>query len=138
MKKDINTIKFNGYMIQKFLLEKSDIPSEQKGNIELNCNSFKSNTKGKENSYRVSLNIVTYTDKSRINLILDGYFEISNDLDEKGKYYFLNVSAPAIIYPYARTFISNVTAFDIDDTVILPVINFADPKLRNKEEEDLD
>ena len=130
-------VKFDGYLIQNFMLEKiDDIPKEKKGDIELNCKSFGNNIKGKENSYRVSLNIVTYTEKSKLDLTLDGFFEISKDLGEENKKYFLSVSAPAIIYPYARTFISNVTAFDIDDTVILPVINFADPKLHEKEEVD--
>lgn len=128
-------IKFNGYMIQSFLLEKDDnIPKDKKKDIELNCSSFKNNEKGKENLYRVTMNIITYTEKTKLNLTLDGFFEIPKTLDNEVKKYFLNVSAPAIIYPYARTFISNVTAFDVDDTVILPVINFADPKLRNENE----
>lgn len=132
-----NIVTFNGYMIRSFLLEKiDDIPKEKINDIELNYRSFRSNSKGKENSYRVSLNIITYTDKSKLNLTLDGFFEISNDLNEEDKKTFLNISAPTIIYPYARTFISNVTAFDIDKTVILPVINFADPKLHSKEEDE--
>lgn len=133
MNKDI--VKFNGYMIRSFLLEKiDDIPKEKINDVELNYRSFGNNAKGKENSYRVSLNIITYTDKSKLNLTLDGFFEISNELNDKDKMTFLNISAPTIIYPYARTFISNVTAFDIDKTVILPVINFADPKLHNQGE----
>lgn len=131
MNKD--TIKFNGYMIQSFLLEKrEDIPKEKNGQIELNCKSFGNNDKGKEDLYRVSLNIVTYTKNSKLDLVLDGFFEISKKIDEETKNYFLSVSAPAIIYPYARSFISNVTAFDVDKTVILPIINFADSKLHNQ------
>lgn len=122
-------IKFEGYMIQKFLLEKIDnIKKEEQGNINLEYSFYTSN-KSKE-LYRVSLNLITYTDNSKIDLTLDGIFNIPNNIDENIKQDFLTISAPAIIYPYMRTFISNVTSFDIDKTVILPILNFSNIKFK--------
>ena len=119
-----NMIKFNGYMIKKFLLEKNNnIPKEKIQDLELSYNIFSNDTK--ENLYKISLNVVTYTNRSKLDLTLEGFFDISEELDEESKEQFLYITAPTIIYPYARSFISNVTSFDIDDTVILPVINFA-------------
>lgn len=119
------TIKFEGYMIQNFSLKKMDnISKEEQGKVNLEY-SFYTSKENKE-LYRVSLNLVTYTDKSKLDLTLDGLFNIPNNIEEDTKQYFLSVSAPAIIYPYMRTFISNVTSFDVDETVILPIVNFAD------------
>lgn len=121
-----NSVKFEGYMIQKLNLEKVEKMSKEKQKkINISCNSFKSKEKSKEKSYKISMNIELYTNLSKIELVLDGFFIIPNGLDEENKKYFLEVSAPAIIYPYARTLISNITAFDADETVLLPVINFA-------------
>ena len=121
-----NSIQFKGYMIQKFCLEKNDnIEKSKKDKININCNWYKNKEKGKESLYKISMNIELYTKLSKIELLLDGIFEFSNDIEEEIKKYFLEVSAPAIIYPYARAFISNVTAFDTGEAVILPILNFA-------------
>lgn len=122
-----NSIEFTGYRINKFLLEKFDnIPDENKKHFNLEFNSYQNTEKGKENSYMISMNIITYTNQSKLDLTFDGFFEIPNNVNKETKEYFLSVSAPAILYPYIRTFISNVTSFDIDETVILPIINFAE------------
>lgn len=119
-------VNFNGYMIRNFSLEKMDnIPEEKQKGFDLECNCYQNDEKGKENQYRVSIGILMYTNSSKIDLTLEGFFEVPNNLGEEVKQNFLDISAPAILYPYARTFISNVTGFDIDDTVILPIINFA-------------
>lgn len=121
------SIQFKGYTVQKLNLEKiNDIKKEKQGNITLNYKSFKNQEKGREYRYKLTMSIELYTKLSKIELILDGFFEIPNEIEEEIVKYFLDVSAPAIIYPYARTLISNITAFDIDDTVLLPILNFAD------------
>ena len=122
-----DTVKFNGYMIKKFVFEKIEkIPKEKKENFTLKCDVFSNDDKGKENCYCVSLSIDMFTDKSKLELTMNGYFEFPKKFDDTLKKEFLDVTAPAILYPYIRTFISNVTSFDIDNTVVLPVINFAD------------
>lgn len=127
-------VKFEGYMIQKFLLEKkSDIANVEKDIFKLKRGIMGNNQKDKKNSYCVSLTIEMYTNKSKIELTINGYFEVSKEINEKVKTDFLNISAPAILYPYARTFISNVTAFDIDETVVLPIINFANLEMQSED-----
>lgn len=120
------SVKFEGYMIEKFLLEKiPNISKEDKEKFSLECKTYGKEQKDKKNLYCVSLTIKMFTDKSKIELTMNGYFEFQKDFDENLKDEFLNISAPAILYPYVRTFISNVTSFDIDNTVILPIVNFA-------------
>ena len=124
-----NSIQFKGYLIQKFSLEKNNnIEKSKKDNININCKWYKNKEKGKENLYKVSMIIELYTKLSKIELLLDGFFDISKKVEDEIIKYFLEVSAPAILYPYARSFISNVTAFDTGEAVILPILNFADMK----------
>lgn len=121
-----NDVKFTGYMIKEFNLEKiENIPKEKEKQLSLATEVLTNSLKGKENSFCVSMKLELYTDKSKINLVFNGYFDIPKGIDEEVKTYFLKVSAPSILYPYIRAFISNVTSFDIDETVILPIINFA-------------
>lgn len=123
MKKE--SVLFNGYAIRSFSLDKlNDIPVEKKKKLDLKCNFYQNDSKGNENKYLVSLNLETYTDHSKITLVLDGFFEFLGNLNDEEKDYFLKITAPSILYPYARSFISIVTGFDMDGTLILPIINF--------------
>lgn len=123
MKKE--AVLFNGYTIKSFTLDKMDnIPTGKQKNVDLKCSFYQNNSKGNENKYLVSLSLETYTNHSQIKLVLDGFFEFSNNFEKEQKDYFLNITAPSILYPYARSFISVVTGFDADGTLILPIINF--------------
>ena len=133
MKKKKNEVEFNGYMIEKCNIQKyNKIQKEKEKTFNITVESSKN--KGNDKLYRVSILIEElYTNRSRIDVELCGFFEFSNDWEDDDRDYFLNVSAPAILYPYIRTFISNVTAFDVDETVVLPIINFADLSIRKKD-----
>ena len=45
-----------------------------------------------------------------IFILAVGSFEIRLNLDEEAKKHFVNVNAPAIMFPYVRSFISTLTA----------------------------
>ena len=45
-----------------------------------------------------------------LTLVAIGNFELENELPEKVKKSFVNTNAPAIMFPYLRTFISTLTA----------------------------
>lgn len=119
------SVLFNGYAIKSFSLDKlNDIPIEKQKKVNLKCNFYQNDSKGNENKYLVSLNLETYTDNALITLVLEGFFEFLYNPKEEEKNYFLKVTAPSILYPYARSFISIVTSFDTNGTPILPIINF--------------
>ena len=126
MEKKKNDVIFKGYLIDSLNIQKEpNILKEKQGtfNLKYRCQENES----KKNIFRVSLSLEDlYTNKSKINITLCGFFEFLGNFEEEKKNYFLKVSAPAIIYPYIRTIISNITAFDVDETAILPIINFAD------------
>ena len=60
-----------------------------------------------------------------LDLHMDFFFKANQDLDEEFKKSdFVKVSAPAIAFPYIRSYISNLTLQSGYPTVILPSINF--------------
>ncbi len=122
-----NIINFDGYSVENFSMKKNvNISEEQKNTIDIKYDTYVNNDKKLKNFYRSEFIIKIYTELSEIYIEFDGFFTISEKLNEEDKKYFLNVSAATILYPYVRTFISNVTSFDKGDPVILPIINFAD------------
>lgn len=60
-----------------------------------------------------------------LNLDMEFYFETDEDLDEDFKNSpFAKINAPAIAFPYLRSFISNLTLQSGFSPIILPSINF--------------
>lgn len=81
-----------------------------------------------ENIIYVSLNIKVFENPVEnnypfsINLSVTGIFEIQAENEEK-KEYFAKYNAVAILFPYARSLISNYTANANVPPLILPPIN---------------
>lgn len=126
-------IMFTGYDIQKFSLNKDEnIPKYKQGNLNIKKKILKNSEK--ENLYCLVIELEINTKDATISLTINGYFDIPKNVEDEVKSYFLKVSAPAIVYPYIRTIISDITAFDSGETVILPIINFADFDLNEDEE----
>lgn len=84
----------------------------------------------------ITLKLHVFDDKSEsypftMFVELHGLFELSEEVDEKNiKQYYTN--ALAILYPYARTIVSNYTASANIEPVILPTINIT--KMINEDE----
>jgi preprotein translocase subunit SecB len=72
--------------------------------------------------------IITITSKdSLVNFQVqaNGAFEIQGETVEAVYNNFLNLSAPTIVYPYIRAFISNVLLQTGMKPLIIPTVNFA-------------
>jgi Preprotein translocase subunit SecB len=72
-------------------------------------------------------------DKLEMNIVCIGEFSISQEIDDeflKGN--FPNVNAPAILFPFVRSFVSYLATNAGYPQVVLPAINFANNI--NKEE----
>ena len=60
-----------------------------------------------------------------ISLEMAFLFELNENIDEKFKQSdFLTVNAPAIAFPYVRSYISNLTLQSGFSPIILPSVNF--------------
>lgn len=54
-----------------------------------------------------------------------GSFTISGEVDQKVYDNYLSISAPSILYPYIRAFISNMTVQAGIKPIIIPPLNFS-------------
>lgn len=61
----------------------------------------------------------------RIKVVVIGLFEFDRDVDEKLKSTFFNSSAPAILFPYVRAYVTTLTGLSGVNPVILPTLNLA-------------
>lgn len=80
-----------------------------------------------KNLYKHTLG-VEIADKNnvmRINIVVIGLFEFDRDIDEKLKATFFNSSAPAILFPYLRAYVTTLTGLSGVNPVILPTLNLS-------------
>ncbi len=121
-------VKFKGYSVSNFNLEENvekdgNVEKEDTGNLEVSTKSLQN--KKDSDVYKVCIRVKTVTKKSILVLELEGIFEFENIIEKEVIDEFLKITAPTILYPYCRSFISLVTGFDSDNVVLLPIINFA-------------
>ena len=65
------------------------------------------------------------SEKFKLELKAIAHFSTQSDIDEDFKNSaFVNINAPAIAFPYVRTFISNLTLNSGYDPIVLPAFNF--------------
>jgi preprotein translocase subunit SecB len=60
-----------------------------------------------------------------LNVLSFGEFMISGDIDEIVYKNYTEISAPSIIYPYLRAFISSLTLLSGMKSIAIPPVNFA-------------
>ena len=81
---------------------------------------FKLNLENKTKTFRLKLTAVAHFSTQEV---IDDDFKNSS---------FINVNAPAIAFPYIRTFVSNLTLNSGYDPVVLPSFNFVRLAEENK------
>ena len=88
--------------------------------------------------FQLELNVTIKEKKERFvgTFLVIGLFEFSFELNEEswatvGEYFYLNSSA--ILFPYVRAFIANMTAQSGIETVHIPTLNLTSLKERLKE-----
>ncbi len=80
-----------------------------------------------EHKFKYTFEIVV-TDENNalnINVVMNGFFEFDQDIDEKMRASFFNVNAPAILFPYVRAHITTLTSLSGIKPVILPTLNLS-------------
>lgn len=81
-------------------------------------------TNSKKDKDILQLMVTIVNNENFFKVVMLGIFELSENLTEVEKEKFLNINGAAILYPYIRSLISNITAFDSPQAQILPTINF--------------
>lgn len=78
-------------------------------------------------SFAIAFNITLQSKSQKFKLKLKSiaHFSTQNDIDDDFKNsLFVDANAPAIAFPYVRTFISNLTLNSGYDPIVLPSFNF--------------
>lgn len=75
--------------------------------------------------HTLGVNIMDKNNVMRIKVVVIGLFEFDRDVDEKLKSTFFNSSAPAILFPYVRAYVTTLTGLSGVNPVILPTLNLA-------------
>lgn len=75
---------------------------------------------------RITLEIGVVNEANTLNLVLEikGDFKASDEIPDETFALFCDQNAPAILFPYARAFLSSVTAQAGIPPLLLPTLNF--------------
>jgi len=112
-----------------FLIEESHIvrkPSTKNPDFDINIEPAGINDQGKK-TFQLNLNIFLKDKLSdcEISIKAVGLFRFKSKVNEKDLPTYFCVNAPAIIYPYVRSYIAALTALSGMDVVNIPVMAMA-------------
>jgi preprotein translocase subunit SecB len=119
-------LQFKGFEITKIVLDRD--PSVKSGNFNVDIQHIAQAQEDNKNKIK-SVFIITINSEAQplfnFQVQAIGDFEIIGEADEKIYNNFMNISAPSIVYPYIRAFISTTMLQAGIQPVIIPSINFA-------------
>ena len=110
-------ISFENYLISEMKFRKLSDEDEK--------NKFGINIGIDESKKFVKLKVFLSTERDVIEVEMIGEFEFSDEIKEEEKTKFLKINGAAILYPYVRAYISNISSFDKEALpIIIPTVNF--------------
>lgn len=119
-------LQFKGFEITKIILDRD--PSVKSGNFNVDIQHIGQSQEDNKNKIRTVF-IITINSEAQplfnFQVQAIGDFEIIGETDDKIYNNFMNISAPSIVYPYIRAFISTTMLQAGIQPVIIPSINFA-------------
>lgn len=80
-----------------------------------------------ERKMRLYLVVSIKDDNNALNILVkaEGEFEFDADLSEETKDTFFKTSAPAILFPYVRAYITTLSSLSGQKPIILPTLNLS-------------
>ena len=131
-------LRFHNFEVKKIIFDRIENQKDFKCtvNIELNVRDIFSKVKKVEKikkSFFQTVFIVSITStnqKKYLNLQVEvsGLFELFGEIEEQIVENFKNLSAPSIVYPFIRAFISNLTLQAGINPINIPTVNFGNLK----------
>ena len=110
-------ISFENYFISEMKFRKLSDEDEK--------NKFGINIGIDESKKFVKLKVFLSTERDSIEVEMIGEFKFSDKIKEEEKTKFLKINGAAILYPYVRAYISNISSFDKKALpIIIPTVNF--------------
>lgn len=107
-----------------------DEPGKISPKLEVEFNNVKDLSKEELFILGIEILIKDETGNLKIKVFAKGYFKFMNDCPENRKDDFMNINAPAILFPYIRAYISTLTALSGINPIILPTLNLSERKTK--------
>ena len=127
-------IQLKEWKVKNLSFKITDIQIEKKtkkNSFNLSMGHFFSEENSKE--FGIGFRINIKDEEFNILMEMVFLFELDEDIDEKFKQSdFLTINAPAIAFPYVRSYISNLTLQSGFSPIILPAVNFVKLAKKNK------
>lgn len=130
----MGTGKKSDFKFDKYIIRHSNFSIEQEKGLKSDDLSLEITPKGIKypNKFILTLEVEIKDDnnKFKLNILVDGYFSFRENIptDEMSDYFIVN--APAIIFPYIRSYITILTSLSGIGTMNLPLLNLT--KLSNE------
>lgn len=127
-------IQLKEWKVKNLSFKINDIQIEKKtkkNSFNLSMGHFFSEENSKE--FGIGFRINVKDEEFNILMEMVFLFELDENVDEKFKQSdFLTINAPAIAFPYVRSYISNLTLQSGFSPIILPSVNFVKLAKKNK------
>jgi preprotein translocase subunit SecB len=120
----------SGFQFNGFLIKKSKIEINSTEDLDLSIKFKPSGRLDKINStFKLVLDILITEKNNELNIEVqsEGEFVYNNLTDERLNQ-FLYLNAPAILFPYIRSYITSLTALSGVSPVVLPTLNLSSLK----------
>lgn len=116
---------FKDFVITKSVILRNSVESKYNYDFEIEPSGI-IDLKGQ--SFQLGLDFVLQDEKNSFMLQIEsiGFFSFSGDFEEIRPYFLVN--APAIMFPYLRSYISAMTALSGLDTITIPTLNLTSLK----------
>ncbi|MFD1258704.1 protein-export chaperone SecB [Mucilaginibacter terrae] len=129
MASENSTLTYQGFEVIKILHDRGDLDISDKGgdfrvNVKYLCNV---NNDSHNDFLIVFIVTITHTVSATFNFQVEafGKFNINGEPESTVYYNLTEISAPSIVYPYLRAFISNVAIQSGLEPIFIPALNFA-------------
>lgn len=134
MAEKIASFRFLEYkIVESYLKYNPAIP--EFNNLSVNIKSSAGvNEKDLKFKLELELEVKNESDDFTASVKAIGLFEFDSNLSDKHKEIFFNSSAPAILFPYIRAYITSLTALSGIQPIILPTINLSGRNNKNNQE----
>ncbi len=126
---DKSVLRFDSYLIEKteFYINDSFIKPDSSIKIEFQIDHqfeiLDNNTAVVTLNSKIFENALTNNQPFSLNVTISGRFRFEGEISSEQQQKFLQINATAILFPYLRSFISNITCNAGISPLILPPIN---------------
>lgn len=116
-----SSFKFLKYIVKESILNIKSIPIDKalKLNLQLDVDL---DVEDRKSVLRMALKVQDASDSMDLKVVMEGWFEdVESSKDQKEA--FMCMNAPAILFPYMRSFVTTLTAQAGIQAIIIPTLN---------------